>query len=165
MPYPGKLLVPTYSKAAPKIIFGAIPEDDLIVNDRLLCYRMRQTGAQKISLRAVAVTGRMAYLFHRGGQSMLIIRSFFVNPSGEYADVPWDDTGDFGYAAQACCLNATIGAFNELEYHSPAISAGTCHDTSQVWAFRGDRESIVSIIDCLISSEPVARELLRSSQW
>ena len=36
----------------------------------------------------------------------LIIRNFFVNPSGKYIDVPKDDPDDFGYAFHAVNVNS-----------------------------------------------------------
>jgi hypothetical protein len=72
-----------------------------------------------------------------------------VNPSGEYIDVPWVETENFGFAFQACNVNSNLGAFSELEYHVPA--AGTpqgssrSEDQSQMWAFRGPEAAIRSI--------------------
>jgi len=63
MPHGGELLVPTYSRATPKLIFGNIPETDLEPSDRLVRYHMRQAGEHKIALRAVVTTdGWVTYL-------------------------------------------------------------------------------------------------------
>jgi len=79
----------------------------------------------------------------------MIIRNFFVNPSGEYVDVPWRETGNFGFAIQACNVDSGLGSFSELEYHVPAIGGGTgltaYEDVSQIWAFRGPAESVQAI--------------------
>jgi hypothetical protein len=154
MPHGGELLVPTFSRAKPKLVFGNIPADDLTVEDRMVSYRMRQTGEHKIALRAVAVTGRVGYLFEQNGRWALIIRNFIVNPSGEYVDAPWDDTADLGYVAQACNVNSGLGQFSELEYHIPAIGPGTgqvrCEDQAQVWAFRGPKEQILGVSQLLL---------------
>jgi len=159
MPHGGDLLMPTFSRADPKRIFGDIPAEDLAVSDRLVRYRMRQAGEHKIALRAVAVTGRVGYLFEQGGRWALIIRNFVVNPSGEYVDVPWDDPSDLGYATQACNVNSRLGRFSELEYHIPAIGGSTgrtrCEDTAQVWAFRGSRQGIQNVARTLLTPEPV----------
>ena len=154
MPHGGELLVPTFSRATPKLVFGNIPAEDLVVEDRLVRYRMCQTGEHKIALRAVAITGRVGYLFEQGGRWALIIRHFTVNPSGEYVDVPWDAPTDLGYAAQACNVNSGLGQFSELEYHIPAVGPGTgrthCEDEAQVWAFRGSREPIQQVCNLLL---------------
>lgn len=121
-------------------------------------YRMRADGGHKLGVRAVAVTGRVGYL-HAAGEDRwsLIIRDFFVNPSGEYVDVPWGDTRDMGYSTQACNINSDLGSFSELEYHVPAIggAAGqeSCQDTSTVWAFRGPLEEIRLIGRTLLTAD------------
>jgi hypothetical protein len=53
MPHGGELIVPSYSKAEPKIYFGSIPEEDILSSDNLLIYKMRQEGEHKIGIRAV----------------------------------------------------------------------------------------------------------------
>ena len=157
MPHGGELLVPTYSRATPKLVFGNIPATDLVVSDRLVRYRMRQAGEHKVALRAVATTGRVGYVFEQGGRWAVIIRSFVVNPSGEYVDVPWDDPTDLGYSTQACNVNSGLGQFSELEYHIPAIGGATgrsrCDDAAQVWAFRGSKEAMAIIMKTLLGLE------------
>jgi len=156
MPHGGDLLVATFSRTEPKLVFGSIPAADLVVEDRLVRYRMRQDGEHKIALRAVAVTGRVGYLFEQGGRHALIIRNFAVDPSGEYVDVPWDDPADLVYCAQACNVNSALGQFSELEYHVPAIGGLTgrtrCVDTAQVWAFRGSKEAIAAVFKAMLPS-------------
>ncbi len=147
MPHGGDLLIPTYSRTEPLRVFGSIPDQDLLVSDHLVRYRMRQQGEHKISLRAVATCGRVGYLYSSGKNWCLIIRNFTVNPSGEYVDVPWNDTGYFGFSTQACNVHSGLGQFSELEYHIPAIGQGTgrarCQDEAQVWAFRGPRAQVL----------------------
>ena len=157
MPHGGDLLVPSFSRTQPKVYFGQIAPEDLLVTDRLVRYRMRAAGEHKIGFRAVATTGRVGYVYPTGGQWALIIRNFFVNPSGEYVDVPWTDTADLGYSTQACNVNSGLGCFSELEYHIPAIGRGTgrtrCDDSAQVWAFRGPSDLIRGAARILLSPD------------
>ena len=88
MPHGGELLVPTFGRTKPIIVFGDIPSDDLVNEDHLIRYKMRQQGEHKIAIRATATTGRVGYIYQADGKWSLIIRSFIVNPSGEYIDVP-----------------------------------------------------------------------------
>jgi hypothetical protein len=154
MPHGGDLLIPTYSRSEPRLVMGTIPPEDLMVEARLIRYRMRQQGECKISLRAIAACGRVGYLYARGNQWGLIIRNYAVNPSGEYVDVPWNDTGYSGFSTQACNVNSRLGQFSELEYHIPAIGHGTdrtrCADEAQVWAFRGSETGIAQVCKLLI---------------
>ena len=160
LPHGGDLLIPTHGRTQPRIYFGTIAHDDLIVGDHLVRYRMRAPGEQKIGIRAVAATGRLAYR-HRteDGQWELVIRNVFVNPSGAYVDVPWDGPAELGDALQACNVNSGLGRFSELEYHVPAIGPATgrsiVEDASQVWAYRGTREQIDEVTGALVTAEPV----------
>jgi hypothetical protein len=157
LPHGGELLVSTYRRAEPRLYFGAVGPDDLIISDHLIRYRMRAPGEHKLGFRAVDMTGRAGYMYTTGHQSALVVRNFAVNPSGEYVDVPWTETEDLGYSMQTCNVNSALGRFSELEYHVPAIGKGTfsvrSDDVSQVWGFRGPRANIQAIAKALLSSE------------
>jgi hypothetical protein len=159
MPHQGELFVPTYSKTEPRIYFGLLdtPADEIVLSDRLVRFKMRATGEHKIGIRAAVTTGRIGYIYPTGTKHALIVRNFFVNPSGEYADVPWTELEDRGYSTQACSVNSRWGMFSEMEYHVPAIGGSTglreVEDRSQLWAFRGPREDIVKIARALLSNE------------
>jgi hypothetical protein len=159
MPHQGELFIPTYSRTEPRIYFGLVdtPPDELAMSDRLVRFKMRASGEHKIGVRAAVTTGRIGYIYPAGSKYALIVRNFFVNPSGEYADVPWTEPEDRGYSTQACSVNSRWGMFSEMEYHVPAIGGGTglreIEDRSQLWAFRGSREDMVKIARTLLSSE------------
>jgi hypothetical protein len=157
LPHGGDMLVPTFFRSQPKVYMGIIGREDLIVDDHLVRYRMRAAGEHKLGIRAAAVTGRAGYLYTQGNETSLVIRNFKVNPSGEYIDVPWAETDNFGIAFQACNVNSTLGAFSELEYHVPAIGppegASRSEDQSQLWAFRGPAPAIRSIARRLLAAE------------
>ncbi len=158
MPHGGDLLVPTYVRTEPKVYFGTVDDADLIVTDRLVRYRMRAAGEHKIGIRAVATAGRVGYVYPvRDERWSLIVRNFFVDPSGEYVDVPWGDTEDMGYSTQACNVNSALGSFSELEYHVPALGRGTGRrrsvDAAQVWAFRGPLEGIRAVAERLLTPD------------
>ena len=155
LPHGGDILVPTYSRTEPRVLFGKIEPSDLVVDDQLVRFRIRAPGEHKIAIRAVATTGRSGYLYPTGGQWALVIRNFCVDPSGDYVDVPKDDLNDLGYSFHAVSIDSALGQFCEMEYHVPAIGGRTgrlrCDDTSQVWAFRGAREDILSVARLLLS--------------
>jgi len=156
LPQGGEMLIPTWSRAEPRVYFGQIPAGDLAIEERLIRYALRAKGEQKIGVRALAATGRAGYLRTSGAKASLVVRNFTVNPSGLYADVAWDDPADLGYAVQACNVNSQWGAFGELEYHVPAIGGPSgrtrCEDTSRVWAFRGGVESIRALAHLLLGA-------------
>jgi hypothetical protein len=160
LPPGGEMLVPTFHRCKPEIYSGPIDGEDLIITDHLVRFRMTGTGIQKIGIPASASTGRIAAIYPTGEAWAIVVRNFFVNPSGEYVDVPWNNyeaKGDFLYATQACRINNELGTYCELEYHTPAIGidAAQCRseDCSQVWAFRGSREAMQQIAKYLISED------------
>jgi len=157
LPYGGEVVIPTFVKAEPRVYSGPIHPADLIVTDHSVRYKVRGAGILKIGVRAVASTGRLGYLYPSGEDWALVVRNFAVDPSGEYVDVPWEQStssGDLTYSTQAYSVNNELGAFCELEYHAPAIGFGTgqfrSDDTSQVWAFRGSRDVIHQVASNLM---------------
>ena len=157
LPHGGELLVPTYSKTEPRILFGTIPGNHLRSERPLVRYTMQAPGEQKIGIRAAAVAGRIGYR-HPADHGLwdLVVRNVFVNPSGIYVDVPWNDLDDQAYAVQACNIHSGLGSFSELEHHTPAIGHGTgrtrCEDLAQTWAFRGSQTDIERIATALLSA-------------
>jgi hypothetical protein len=149
--------VPTFTHTEPRICFGDVAADDLIVSPHLIRYKMRAKGEQKITIRAAATTGRAGYLYARGGKWALVMRNYAVNPSGEYVDAPWSDPDDVGYATQGCNVSCDLGSFSELEYHIPAIGRKTghvrCQDAAQVWAYRGTQEQMLTVAHALLSPD------------
>src|SRR5262249_17698959 len=135
----------------PRIYFGLVntPADELVASDRLVRFKVRAAGEHKIGVYATATTGRIGYMYPIGNKHALIVRNCFVNPSGEYADVPWTELEDKGFSVQACSVNSKWGMFSELEYHVPAIGGDTglrhVEDRSQLWAFRGPKQQIEKI--------------------
>lgn len=157
LPHGGELVIPTYSRTQPKIFFGEVDPEDLMVGDHLVRYQMQASGEHKMGFHAADTPGRVGYLYGAGDQSVLVVRNFSVNPSAEYIDVPWRETTDVGYSIQSCNVNSALGTFSELEYHAPAIGENTGNDrsddVSQVWAFRGPRSSIQAIAKRLLAAE------------
>ena len=157
LPPGGELLVPLYSGATPQKCFGEVPAASMTIEGHLLRVKIDFAGSHKIALKAASVCGRAGYVYGRGDRFSLVVRNFFVNPSGEYIDVQRHDPDDYGYAFQTCRVDEPqYGSFCELEYHAPAIGAypdpTRSEETSQVWAFRGQREAIDAIAHKLLGA-------------
>jgi len=157
LPHGGQLLVPTYTRTLPRVLFGKIPSESLVCEDKCIRFNVNLAGEQKIAVRAAATTGRVGYLYRWGRKWSLVVRNFFVNPSGEYVDVPKDDPQDLGYSVNAVNVNSNLGDFCELEYHAPATGQDYRRtqsiDTCQVWAFRGPRGAIGAISQQLLGAK------------
>ncbi len=155
LPPGGEMLVPLYSRAVPQKCFGDVPADRVTIDDHLLRVRADFSGSHKIAVKAAALCGRTGYLYGHDDRWSLVVRNFFVNLSGEYIDVQRHDPGDYGYAFQMCRVDeAAYGSFCEMEYHAPALGAcpepARSEDVSQVWAFRGTRQTIDHIAHKLL---------------
>ena len=155
LPEGGEMIAPIYSRTAPQPCFGNVPADHVTVEDRVVRLNTDLRGSHKLALKATATCGRVGYIYGQGDSRSLVIRNFFVNPSGQYVDIQRHDPGDFGYAVQLCRVDeAEFGSFCELEYHAPALGAlpdpARSEDSSQVWAFRGPREAIDAVSQKLL---------------
>ena len=157
LPHGGELLIPTLSKPPIQMFGKEIDAGDLCVTEHLIRYKMQAPGLQKFGIQAAAAVGRVGYMYSAESETRLVIRNFFVNPSGEYVDVPWAQPDQMGSVIQACNVHNKLGQYSELEYHAPAIGGigGRCsyEDESQVWAFSGDKERILVAARILISPE------------
>lgn len=155
LPPGGEMIIPLYSRTTPQKCFGDIPPDRMHMDSHALRIKVDFSGSHKIALKATALCGRAGYVYNQGNHCSLVIRNFSVNPSGQYIDVQRHDPSDYGYAFQMCRVDeAEYGSFCELEYHAPALGAfpepALSQDTSQLWAFRGDHESIDAIAHRLL---------------
>ena len=123
------------------MLFGSFPPSALAVEDRCLRVGMNlpRRAQDRRSRGGHDGTGRLRP--PRRTAWSLVVRNFFVDPSGEYVDVPKDDPADLGYAVHAVNVLSALGDFCELEYHAPALGHDPRNaestDVSQVWAFRG----------------------------
>lgn len=157
LPHGGDLIAPTYGPTKPRILFGDIPAECLVCDCHGVRFKINFPGEHKIAIRAAATTGRTGYLYASAGKWSLVVRNFAVDPSGQYVDVPKDQTDDFGYCVQAVNVDSTLGQFCEMEYHAPAIgvdaAAIRCEDVSQVWAFRGPQAAIHDLARRLLGPE------------
>jgi hypothetical protein len=147
LPPGGEMIVPLYHRAVPQKCFGDVPADRVTIEDHMLRIKADFSGSHKIAVKAAALCGRTGYVYRRADAWSLVVRNFFVNPSGEFIDVQRHDPDDDGYAFQMCRVDeADFGSFCEMEYHAPALGAppdpARSEDVSLIWAFRGAREVI-----------------------
>lgn len=166
VPAGGEIVVPTVRESVAKTYFGDVEASHLCVTPESIRFRVDAKHSHKIGVRAASTIGRIGYLRPIGdGKKTLVVRNFFVAPSAEYVDVPWDDLDDFGYAIQCYNDNGDLGEFGEMEYHTPAIGDGTglssYQDRSQVWAFLGDAQLIDEAFWQLLGSAPNSHALKR----
>jgi hypothetical protein len=139
--------------------FGDIPNEDLQATEQGLRWSVPNPGAQKIGIAAVVSTGRLGYVYRSRDRWVLIVKDFAVDPVGEYVDAPWNASGGQGDAVQVCHVDtAALGAFCELEHHTPAIgddpARTASEDVSSIWAFRSSHDNICRIANALLCIAP-----------
>ena len=157
VPPTGHMIVPLLGETRVRDLFEPTGPDRLSASRRAVHFLVDGREQHKIGVRAVALTGRAGYLRAAApGRSSLVVRSFLVNPSGDYIDAPWDAPEERGYAFQAY-NGGDLGAFGELEYHTPAIGGAggqdSYRDTSQLWAFSGPTGLIRTIAEKLLGAD------------
>jgi len=155
LPASGWMIVPTLGPATVRDYMQPPVPEYVRHGPRVVLLRIDGARRYKIGLRATSLVGRAGYLRQSGDDRWtLVVRNFQVNPSGEYIDPPWDNVSEWGYAFQAYNDDGGYGRFGELEYHSPGIDGASAEtsrcDTSQVWAFEGNQESIYALTDLLL---------------
>ncbi len=154
----GWAIIPVLGETRARDYFEPTPPERLLATRHAVYFRIDGREQHKIGVRAAAVTGRAGYLRRVDAErSTLLVRNFVVNPSGEYVDTPWDAPNELGYAFQAYNDNGSLGAFGELEYHTPAIGGSTgldrYTDVSQLWAFTGPPTVIDRLATHLLGEE------------
>ena len=157
LPGSGEIIIPTHYRARVRDFMEPTGEAHLAIEDRCVRFRLDGRERHKIGIKPGPLTGRMGYVRALdGGDWTLVVRNFFVNPSAEYVEVPWDDPTDLGYAVEIYNHNGQGGEFGEMEYHAPAIGGDTGLDSyldrSQLWAFRGPADLIRVAGDRLLGS-------------
>jgi hypothetical protein len=153
--HPGEILIPVTSSEAPKVYAGQPSSTSVRQEPGLIRFELKGQH-QKIGVKSDATLGRGAFVKDEGnGFFSLVVRNFNLNPSGEYIDVPLDNTDDRGYAVHCYCDDGKLGNFGELEYHTPGIGDGTgsyTHtDINQLWAFRAEKPLIERILKRLLN--------------
>lgn len=156
LPATGVVIVPTTHRAQVTDFFEPTEASHLRQSQNFVTFVFDGRQRHKIALRVTdLLAGRAGYLRPLSADEWtLVVRNFFVNPSGEYVDTPWLDSEDRGYALECYNDGGLNGAYGELEYHTEAISgssgATSCIDHAQLWGFRGKKNDIIEIAVLLL---------------
>jgi len=158
VPPAGWMIVPTWGATAARDFFEPTAPERLVSSRHAVRFLIDGLEQHKIGLRAEALTGRAGFLRTAGPErSALLVRQFVVNPSGDYIDTPWEARDQPGYAFQSYNGGEVLGAFGELEYHTPAIGGdsgqSSLTDTSQLWAFAGPSAQVEAIARRLLGAD------------
>jgi len=125
------MIVPTYYRSEPTVFFGAIPNGHIQTHDHRVVYTMQADREQKISVRAMATTGRVGYLYAQDDGMALVIRNFAVRPSGNYVDERmWDGLAqqpNDAPMAKTRCLLGNPSSLHVASGRSSCLSSSRLH--------------------------------------
>lgn len=161
VPAVGHVIVPTYGAGKAHVFFGNLAEPIAYTESGCLQVPLGRGSRTKVSIKAAHVVGRIGHVRHdHYGRSSMVIRQFSVFAGGSYGDVWADNPEDQGHCVQCYDDGGVLGAFGELEYHSPLLrcpGSDTLIDQSQVWAYSGSHE-IIAWLGNLLLGETVGSD-------
>ena len=166
VPASGWVIVATWGRALVRDYFEPTGPERLVITKHGVRFRLDGQEQHKIAVRAADIQGRAGYLRALDPlRSTLLVRNFLVNSSGDYVDTPWQAPDELGYAFQSYNDGGQLGAFGELEYHTPAIGGSSgLHrhsDVSQLWAFSGLLAQIHRVAERLLGAESMPPDPLK----
>ncbi|MCA0454366.1 MAG: hypothetical protein LCI00_10365 [Chloroflexi bacterium] len=155
----GVLLIPCTPATEASPYFGDPAPDALAPQGS--AYRIAITGERqyKVGYKAAGVFGRMGYVNTlEDGQSYLLLRNFFNNPTATYAEEVPDQVGANGHSIHVYNGGAQFGRNGEMEASGQAIggSTGRCQTTDvfTMSVFVGGAAQISRIAEALLGVQP-----------
>lgn len=125
--------------------------------------RLRITGTRryKVGYKAAHLYGRVGYLNrHVDGNSYLLVRNFFNNPSAAYAEEPAGLPGQSGHSFHVYNDGGGFGGFGELECNGQTIGGATGRTSSTdqmaLWLFVGEEHKLREICIHLLGVDPTS---------
>ncbi len=129
LPVGGVLVCPTCSQVVqPRCYYEPFDERHVRMDGQCVRFFMDGRHRVKIGLTPFMTNGCMGYYRRLEESASLIVRFFPVDCESPYVDVPRD--ADIAVRTGGDCLQAynddgSSGAFGEMEYHDPAVIAGS----------------------------------------
>jgi hypothetical protein len=157
VPFPGKAWISTFGQSSFTDFIDDQYQSGVNAYSHGILMEFNGTQRRKISVKSIFASGRVGYIQHIShDEVMLIVRHFHVDPVSFYPDVRLSDLQDYGYCVQCYKDDGSLGYFGELEYHSPSVlltkTNSTIHDTSSVWCYRGNKQTIDLISNMLLGT-------------
>jgi hypothetical protein len=124
VPPGGTCVVPEAGDLAPVDFFASAPEGVWRTDAGTGSAELGGTTLFKLGLPPHHGVDRFCYdRALPDGRHLLVVREFTVEPGQRYPDVPHHDLHGQGSAIQVFTDGGRLGAFSEVEHHSPAASA------------------------------------------
>lgn len=151
----GTLIVPVNGSLYSSHYVGSKPDEAYHVKNGAVRIPITGNLQYKVGYKAVSMTGRLGYLHHLSdGQSYLLIRSFYNDPSATYTEEPPHETGNNGHSVHIYNDDGKLGGFGEMECNGRAIGGETGRSSSTdeftLWAFVGKPGQLRPIAEQLL---------------
>jgi hypothetical protein len=151
LPRGGDIIIPTSEHAETTPFFGASPADKMKWQNGYFRVALEGNDLYKLGYKSAFLTGRVAFL----EDNLLVIRTFFNNPSSEYAEEPPHLSGNRGHSVFVFNDGGTLGGFGELECNGQTVGVAgksTAHDLFVTWLFTGGRARLRSVAEVLLGA-------------
>jgi hypothetical protein len=151
LPRGGDIIIPASEHAEVTPFFGASPADVTRLQNG--CFRIPLEGSDlyKLGYKSAFLTGSVAYV----SDNLLVIRTFFNNPSSEYAEEPPNEAGNRGHSVFVFNDGGNLGGFGELECNGQPVGVAgksTTHDLFVTWLFMGEQMRLRSLAEVLLGA-------------
>ena len=165
LPAPGHIFIPTVDKVRPKDFFEPTGPSHLQCFEGGVGFLFDGRERHKIAIRAMDLpAGRAAYFRKLTEDAYtIVIRNFFIDPSAEYVDTPWDDPTNRGIHSNAITTVEQMGRMEsadptrqrwEAEPGEPSVS--TARSYTVTWV---QKEDILRIMSAFFGRAVVGRFL------
>ena len=128
LPAGGKVHIGCHGTPEFRDYFTPIDADHWTAGEQMLSCNITGDAQYKVGVSPDAATGRMAYARKIDEGTIVIYRQFYPQAWRPYCDTPLLERESQGDAAQAFNDDGAFGGFGEMEYHTPALTAGTGRD-------------------------------------
>ena len=154
----GLLLIPASRRVAYSDYYQPIDDSLQAIAENHVCLKITGDRQYKVGYKAAQVFGRIGYYNELDdGQSYLIVRNFFNNPSAPYAEEPADTPGVRGHSIHVYNDDGGLGGFGELECTGQTIGGetGRSSSTDQLvfWLYVGAPDQVQEIALNLLGVE------------
>lgn len=120
----GTMLIPLAKGADPKKAYREYfnpLNERLVVENGIISVQIDGKYRCKIGVNAKAAGKGIAFMREDGGgNGVLFVQLFSVDPKGKYVDKPWGKPSDYGDAIEMYNDDGKMGGFCEIECHGPA---------------------------------------------
>jgi Family of unknown function (DUF6786) len=152
----GTIILPLMRKTPLGWYYRPKTDSCMQTEDSVSAIFMQPENLFKFGVPSAYCSGRVGYLYHKENSTIwsMLIRNYFVNPSGSYSEEPFDSPGDSGYAFHLYNSGDAEIQFGEIECQGEAIGTDPkkiqSSDKMLTWFFQGNLTDLIKIASILL---------------